>query len=413
MSNLKDSFLKESPNISFPSKKSQQVNLGATIDKSAQQGSLLRKYKSSFGLFSALYIGVSYKRRIIVAIIAGIIFGLSSLLFVQTSGIYVAGLSGIFQAFARIARIDLIKRGVSNETANVVFQLIFYLFYFIANIPLIIFSYKKTGKKFTYLTTIFIAVSVGVPLALNQIPGANDLMIFGNTRSNNPNFQIDGQQVLDLLTFTDTELSSDSSKFILIFLYTFFSSLFNGFAASMIYFAGGCSGGMDFISFYFAYKKQKKVTKTLLTINGIAVFSSAFIGTFIASIVINVENANFTNFLSQNLISGILYVIFFTLVVKTLFPKDKVVKVQIYAENVMKIRDTLFAERFNHALTINTTIGGYSLTQKQNIEFVCMYIELPKIIKIIDKIPQQKLITITTVEGIDGTLRTDNTSLDK
>ena len=102
--------------------------------------------------------------------------------------------------------------------------------------------------------------------------------------------------------------------------------------------------------------------------------------------------------------SGVIYTIVVSTVLHNLFPKDKIVKIQIYCEDVIAIRNYLYLNNFNHSLTINTTTGGYSLQEKKNIEIICLFIEVPKILAKIKEAKSEMMITISPISGIDGKL---------
>lgn len=351
---------------------------------------VVHHYKSTIGFFSKIYGRNDFKWRVGIAIIVGLMMSFTSLIFVQNTGIYISGTSGIFQGIARIAKIVIKNNGVDQVTVNMIYELLFYGMYLVTNIPLIIFSYKKMGKKFTILSSIVVIISNVVPLLLNLIPGIKNVFVFGNTSNGD----------LYLLDFSEGNIMKAPS----MFLYALFAGLINGVAYSMIIAVGGSTGGLDFISFFFAYKKRKPMGPILLAFNASSVFLSSFIGSFLAGGIADSANWTFSNFLSQNFISSVIYTIIVTSVINHLFPKDRIVKIQIYAEDVMRIRNYLYSVNFNHSITINTTTGGYSLQEKKNIEIICLYIEVPKIIKRLKESKQQMMITIAPIKGIDGKL---------
>lgn len=142
--------------------------------------------------------------------------------------------------------------------------------------------------------------------------------------------------------------------------------------------------------------------------NTSSIVISSVIGSYIAGGLVT-GDYSFYNIISANLLSGVVYTITVTVVLSNLFPKDRVVKIQIYSENVIDIRNKLYAMNFNHSLTINTTTGGYSLQEKRNIEIICLFIEVPKILRQIKSIDSTDvLITITPVKGIDGKLSVED-----
>lgn len=353
---------------------------------------VIHHYKSTIGIFSKIYGRKDFKWRIGIAIVVGLMMSFTSLVFIQNTGVYISGTSGIFQGIARVAKTAIAKQG-DAALAETMYQILFYVLYLLTNIPLIIFSYKKMGKKFTILSAIVVIISNVVPLLINLIPEVKGVFVFGDTTH-------DTNKDLYLLDFQGNNLVKAPS----MFLYALFAGLVNGVAYAMIIAVGGSTGGLDFISFFFAYKKKKPMGAILLSFNAASVFLSSFIGSFLAGGIADPINWNFYNFLSQNFVASVIYTIIVTIVINNLFPKDKIVKIQIYAEDIMAIRNYLYSVNFNHSLTINTTTGGYSLQEKKNIEIICLFIEVPKIIKRLQELDQQMMITVAPIKGIDGKL---------
>ena len=72
--------------------------------------------------------------------IVGLLMSFTSLLFIQNTGVYVSGTSGIFQGVARIVKVIMKKETIDNNVVTLTYQLMFYGLYLITNIPLMIFS---------------------------------------------------------------------------------------------------------------------------------------------------------------------------------------------------------------------------------------------------------------------------------
>ncbi|MDE6429343.1 MAG: YitT family protein [Malacoplasma sp.] len=366
---------------------------------------VMNHYKSTIGLFSKIYGRNDFKWRVGIIIIVGLLMSFTSLLFIQNTGVYISGTSGIFQGIARVVKMSLKKEGnLPDDTINLIYQIMFYVIYLTTNIPLIIFSFFKMGKKFTILSTIVVVLSNVVPLAINQIPGINNFFIFGDTRIPDGTPNAAYRDDLYLLNFEGLERELAIS----MFLYALFAGLINGLAYSMATAVGGSTGGLDFISFFFAYKKKKPIGPILLTFNVSSVLLSVTLGSFVSGGIADENNWTFQNYVSQNLMSGVIYTIVVIAVLNVLFPKDKVVKIQIYCEDVMAIRNYLYSVNFNHSLTINTTTGGYSLQEKKNIEIICLYIEVPKIIRRLKEVKKDMMVTISPIKGIDGKLSVED-----
>ena len=360
-------------------------------------------FKSTMGVFSRVYKRNDMKWRVMIMCIVGLLMSFTSLLFIQNTGVYVSGTSGIFQGVARIVKVIMKKESIDNNVVTLTYQLMFYGLYLITNIPLMIFSWKKMGKRFTILSSIPVVISNVLPLILNQIPGINNFFIFGNTANPDPILQ---KYEVQLLNFHDTEKAGEKAVF--MFLYSVFAGLINGVAYSMALAVGGSTGGLDFITFFLAYKKKKSIGPIMLIFNSGSVLLSSIIGSYIAAGIADSSFFNFYNIFSQNLLSGIVYVLAINVVIGNLFPKDKIVKIQIYCDDVIAIRNYLYSINFNHSLTINTATGGYSLQEKKNIEIICLYIEVPKILSQVKQIDKYMLITITPISGIDGRLSVED-----
>lgn len=359
-------------------------------------------YKSTLGMFSKIYKRNDMFWRVVVMCLVGLLMSFTSLMLIQNTGVYISGTSGIFQGIARIFKVVFKKENIPENQINIYYQLLFYGLYLLTNIPLMIFSWFKMGKRFTILSSIPVLISNILPLAINQIPGVDKAFIFGDPTTDEPTLEYYGVQLLNF------EGQGNGEKAVFLFLYTGTAGLINGLAYSMALSMGGSTGGLDYITFFLAYKKKKRISPIMLAFNSASVIISSFIGSFIAAGIADASFFTFGNFISLNLMSGILYVLTINTVIGHLFPKDKVVKIQIYCDNVIDIRNYLYSINFSHSLTINTTTGGYSLQQKQNIEIICLFIEVPKILSQVKNIDKYMLITISPITGIDGKLSVED-----
>ncbi|MGL4616783.1 MAG: YitT family protein [Mycoplasmoidaceae bacterium] len=353
--------------------------------------------------------------RYTIAVIVGILSALASIFLVRNMGLYTFGLSGIFQGVARIVKVTSSKYITDPQTIENIYNIIFYGLYLLANIPLIIFSYFKLGKRFTHLSTIVIVLGNVIPILLGFIPGINDIYLFGRIESNQ-SLQDNGVQ---LLTF----FGDDLNKFGPLMIYSLVNGILTGGYIALILAVSGSTGGLDFISFFYSKKKGKPIGTILAYFNLVSVFVSIIIGSYIASGITNFSwisndpNANldfapspfsYETFFSQNLVASITMSIISSLTLYFLFPKDKKVKITIYSNKINEIRDYFYAEKFNHALTINKNIGGYSLEEKQSIEIVCLYMEIPILLDWIKRVDEKAFTTISSLLGINGMLSVED-----
>ncbi len=96
------------------------------------------------------YTDFDFKWKVLIVIIMGFLIGTVALFFVKNSGLYSLGIAAITQGLSRIITTSIdAKTNASNDVVNLVSSLTFWFFILIVNIPLLIFSWKKIGKKFT------------------------------------------------------------------------------------------------------------------------------------------------------------------------------------------------------------------------------------------------------------------------
>lgn len=353
--------------------------------------------------------------RYSIAVIVGILSALASVFLIRNMGLYSFGLSGIFQGIARIVKVSSSKYITDQQTIETIYNALFYGLYLLANIPLIIFSYFKLGKRFTYLSTIVIVLGNVIPILLGFIPGINDIYLFGYIESNE-SLQIHGVQ---LLTF----FGDDLNKFGSLMIYAIVNGLITGGFVALILAVSGSTGGLDFISFFYSKKKGKPIGSILAYFNLASVILSIIVGSYIASGITDFDWVNkdpsaslefiptpfsYQTLFSQNLVASIAMSIISSLTLYFLFPKEKKVKITIYSNNINEIRDYFYSQKFNHALTINKNIGGYSLEEKQSIEIVCLYMEIPILLDWIKKVDDKAFTTISSLLGINGTLSVED-----
>lgn len=356
------------------------------------------KIKTNVSIFSHLHNTNNFWWRVILVFFVGMIGGLVSLFLVQNTGVYTFGLSGMIQGIARISRVSMLKNNANPIFAETIYSLLFYGLYILVNIPLLIFSWKKIGRKFTALTFLSILTSNLFPFLLSLIPGIQNIFLFGEVSPLSSDLaNISNKYGVYLLTFNNL----DSQKFISLFIYTLIASIIVGVCYSLTLTFNASTGGTDIISLHYSLKKNKSIGTILLYFNIGTVLFSVFVGSFLSAGIAD-GNFGYERFFSQNLVSAIIYSLISSLVVNRLFPKTKLIKLTIYSNKIQDIREYLYSKNFNHSLTINNTIGGYTMQSKQNIEIICFYMELPKLLHDVQQADDKSLITITPIIGLFG-----------
>lgn len=285
--------------------------------------------------------GFLYKKdhlwvRFLVAIAVGLILAVVTQFLIKNTGLYNSGLSGVLQGIARCVYTSLsLKSTYDPETNELIFNIMFWGFLLVANIPLFIFGYFKIGKMFSLLTLVFLITNTLFGLALSYIPRINDIYLLGNTVPMGypmPNdyvgdatYNIFSEQNINIIPFwydtswihdmrvagpsegdiTTTFLAQnifnnhyDPYKSFFLILYAIFYGLVMSFAYSALYIVGGCSAGMDFVSIYYSSIKHKNLGGILIMINGGCLILGTIIGTYIPA---GLTTLNWTWTLDPNL----------------------------------------------------------------------------------------------------------------
>lgn len=366
---------------------------------------IVTNYKTNVSFFTHLYGAKDFWWRLALVVCAAIIGGLVSLFLIQNTGVYTYGLSGVVQGISRLVRVEMLRSISDKQFVETIYSVMFYGLYILLNLPLLVFSWKKIGKKFTILTTVSILVSNIFPFVLSFIPGIENVFLFGDVTP--VSAEIDNlykNYGVFLLTFNQ----HDNTKFISLFIYTLIAAVIGGITYSLTLTCNASTGGTDIISLDYSMKNNKSLSSLIAYFNIITVLISIFLGSFLSGGLAD-NNFGYERFFSQNLISALIFSLVSSLVVGRLFPKSKLIQVRIYTDKALEVRDYLYSKNFTHSLTINNTIGGYSLQNKQNIEIVCFHIELPKLLHDVKTADENSLVIVMPVEGLFGSLKVKKT----
>lgn len=365
------------------------------------------KVKNGSIKFKKLY-QLSTWQRYLTAILVGIFMAVIVQFLIKNTGLYNTGLSAIIQGFSRLVYTVMNHNGVNKSTAELTFNLLFWITYFILNIPLFIFSYFKVGKTFTKLTLVYLFFNTLSGFALSSIKGVNDVFIFGKTISESGNVLAENKVYVMPFYFSghsnlfDTE--HDPIKTFFLFLTASIYGLLSSTAFSIIYIIGSCSAGLDTLSIYYATKKGKSISNILVIINTVSMVIGSTMGSYLSAGIIDNNCYSWQFFFSANLFASYLSIIIFGFTLNKYFPLNKNVKVEIFSDSQTEIRNYLYQNNYTHPLSIFDNTGGYSLRQHKMLMTICMYIELPKLINNIRDIDKNCLIVATIIDDIDGTV---------
>ncbi|WP_052663040.1 DUF2179 domain-containing protein [Mycoplasmoides pirum] len=426
----------------IPNKNLINVNHGKNVKRAHLTSSLLH--------FASFYEFKKTWYRVLIIVICALAQGFLSILLIQNTGLYNFGISSITQGLARITFVTLSLQDNMTIDINFVYQLVFWVLYIVINIPLIIFSWFKIGRRFTYLTTIYLVITNVFGFALGQIPGIENLSLFTNVKDNaihnllisaynnqnsisdpiwkeNINKLVNDPNFIKSLNFIPGmwEVSGDASRAIALMCYGLLFSLTSALFYTVIFIVGGSSGGSDFISQWFAIKKYRSIGSMLVYVNLFTLTIGVLLGSYVPGSLIlerfqntGIQTGGFNDlnqptylnnlawsaplFFSPNIVATLLSVVIFSQIMDSWFPRYRLARVEIFTDKTMEIRELMLNDEHPHSLSIQDIIGGYSLDHKQAIVTISMYIDIPQLIKKIREIDERCLVSITSIRGIDG-----------
>ncbi len=229
------------------------------------------------------------------------------------------------------------------------------IFYFVLNIPLVIFAFFKIGKRFVIMTGLNV--------------GLSSLFVY----------------VLGQWQFTEAVAEVLSGPGMHIVRVIFGGALVG--LSSAIAFKGNIScGGIDVVSYYFAERKSTSVGKYTTTLNAFIALSYT-----ILTCVINKGVNNEIPVL--NMLFSAIYLMVTFFVLDSINTRNRKSQLQIITENASM--SSILIANFPHATTTVAGEGGYSHHKKQIVYLVCSSSEINKIIKTIKKVDEHAFVTVT------------------
>lgn len=362
------------------------------------------KLSQSFLHFSILHQINAFKYQIILTILISIIFAFFGVILVQNTGLYGMGVEGIGQAFARLGSF-LLSKYKDPKIGRIFYNILFWMFTLLMNVPLLIFSYFKISKKFCWLTTVFMVFSTLFGIVFSFIPKIDKLFIFGNL----------SQEGLDEISAFDIKIvfwnyKNDAIKQLSLFLYAITWAIVQAMLASALFIIHSSSGGFDIIGIWYSKKFFKSVGTMFAILHLTSLIIANILGTYIPTSlaaydheIVHVANWEPSLFLSPNFIACIVMILTNGLIVNILFPKYNIVKVEIYSKKIDEI-NTLLQQSNKQVYTtsISKVIGGYSSKEQKVLNTTCLYFDAASLLRFVRKIDESAFFTITDIKKADG-----------
>ena len=260
---------------------------------------------------------------------------------VEGRGFLAMGASGVAVILSRVLGSVIEQESISS--------LLYMIFYIMINLPLFIFGYKTTSKKFMLITILYVltfSIVVGfIPETLGARLGFSEL--------------------------------DDLTSAVLI-------GLISGFSCSAALLVGGCAGGLDIISTYLNVKKGKGVGVYNLIFNAGVIFVGLLIFKDIPSIIYT-----------------LVYAFFSSLIVDRYYNRNKKIMLEIVTTKKDEICKYLL-ENSHHGCTIMEAKGAYTNEPKYVIHTAISWFQLKTMTRAINKIDSNCFIINSSVYSVTG-----------
>ena len=226
------------------------------------------------------------------------------------------------------------------------------ILYFVLNVPLLIIGFIGVSKRFSIFTSISVILQSVLILVFEIVrdkTGFSPFASFGEDR----------------------------------LLLAIIGGLIGGLSSGIMLRSGGSAGGVEIISQYLHFKKKSNFALVSLVINATILIAGFFL-----------EDIACVAYTSIRLI---IYVVVMDKI-NTIY---KYIKISIVTTKPDEIRNIL-VNRFNHGITIYKVTGGYSLTEKTELEIIASSYEVEEYRKIAHDIDPNAFMTFTTINRVDG-----------
>ena len=272
------------------------------------------------------------------------------------------GVSGIAQMIALV--VELVT---GSAEARIIIQSIGYT---VLNIPLLIFSWFKIGKRFTIFTLINVVLSSVFISVFSTTGVAKQVASFTLPDNNGDNVLVLNSVIVRVL----------------------FAGVCTGLSSALAYTGGISCGGIDIISFYLGARRSTQVGRYNIIINAFIVLTYALLRTI---------DTNITYvYALYSLIFSAIYLMETGMIIDAINLRNKKVSLQIIT-NKEHMPEIIIAN-FPHSATVTKGHGAYSGAEKTIIWMVISSSEVKKVVNIAKKIDEHVFITATPLKQVYG-----------
>ena len=267
------------------------------------------------------------------------------------------GVSGVAQIIALIIEMITGKYFSGN--------LIQSIGYTILNIPLLIFSFLKIGKRFSIFTLV------------NVILSSVFISLFSNAGI--------GKAVADF-AFADGIKPLEP-----VIVRVLFAGICTGLSSAFAFLCGISCGGIDVISSYIGARKSTQIGRYGVIINAFIVVTYALIKAF--------QSGNYVYAL-YSVFFSIIYLMEVGLIIDAINLRNKKMQIQIITSKVHM--PEIIIANFPHSATLIDGKGAYSGQSKTIIWMAVSSREVKKVVNVAKKVDEHVFIAVTSLKQVYG-----------
>ena len=300
----------------------------------------------------------NYTVTIIISAISAAIFSFGFSTFISTYNpeslnLATGGFSGLTQSVA------LLINAFGNT--GLTLYTIQSILYFIVNVPALIFSFFKIGRRFAITTS----VNVGLTSLFISLFSASGFV----------------QEIANNVFMVSSPLTR-----------ILFAGICTGISSGIALKAGTSCGGMDIVICYVSVRKSTGVAKYNILANSVVVLFY-----LIANLIVYPEKGAEAVLIVP---FAVVYFLTASLVIDSIHIRNKKIAVEIITKNDC-ISDVLI-NLFPHSATIFEARGAYSGSSEHVIKMLVSSYEAKKVVKIVRKIDSNAFITLTPIQQVYG-----------
>ena len=306
---------------------------------------------------------LDYIGSLLIAILAAVIFAFGFACFTTPANddgfvLATGGVSGLSQIIALV--VELITKSADARATIVSIG------YIAFNIPLLIFSFFKIGKKFTIFTFI------------NVLLSSLFITVFSKTGI-----------AYKIATF---ELPDGTLPLNSIIVRVLFACVCTGLSSALAYSGGISCGGIDVVSFYLGTRKSTQVGRYNIILNAFIVLTYALLRTIHPSygLIYALYSAIFS----------VIYLMGAGTIIDAINLRNKKVSLQIITAK--EHMPEIIIANFPHSATVVKGKGAYSGADRTMIWMVVSSSEVKKVVQVAQKIDEHVFITATPLKQVYG-----------